>query len=69
MTGEEWQLWQKNPTGEALVRLWTKKESCAKYTGAGLSCDLTTIDTLHGAVFHHPEVPEGYDLSICVTLL
>jgi 4'-phosphopantetheinyl transferase len=66
MTEEEWQLWQKNPSGEALVRLWTKKESCAKYTGAGLSCDFAAIDTIRGASYEHPAVPEGYFLSVCL---
>jgi 4'-phosphopantetheinyl transferase len=66
MTEEEWQLWQKNPSGEALLRLWTKKESYAKYTGAGLSCDFATIDTIRGASYAHPEVPEGYFLSVCM---
>jgi 4'-phosphopantetheinyl transferase len=66
MTEEEWQIWQKAPSGEALVRLWTKKESYAKYTGAGLSCDFSAIDTIHGAVYQHPQAPEGYMLTICM---
>jgi 4'-phosphopantetheinyl transferase len=69
MTEEERQLWQKNPSGEALVRLWTKKESYAKHIGAGLSCDFATIDTIRGASYAHPAVPEGYFLSVCTELL
>jgi 4'-phosphopantetheinyl transferase len=67
MTEEEGRLWRKDPTGEALVHMWTKKESCAKYTGAGLACDLASIDTIHDAVFVHPAVPEGYDLCVCTS--
>jgi 4'-phosphopantetheinyl transferase len=64
MTENEWKIWQQNPTGEALVRLWTKKESYAKYTGEGLACDFSSVDTTAGLDFTHPEVAEGYVLSV-----
>jgi 4'-phosphopantetheinyl transferase len=66
MTEEELSLFRENPSGEALVRLWTKKESYAKYTGEGLACDFSQVDTLHGAIFEHPEAPEGYAFSVCM---
>jgi 4'-phosphopantetheinyl transferase len=62
---EEWQLWDQDPSGEALVLLWTEKESYVKYTGEGRSRDFSSVDTLHGAEFSHPEVPEGYVCSVC----
>jgi 4'-phosphopantetheinyl transferase len=66
LTGEEWQAWNRNPTGEALVTLWTKKESYVKYTGKGLSCDFSAVDTLNGACFVSPAIRPDYALSICV---
>jgi 4'-phosphopantetheinyl transferase len=64
MTEGEWNLWQKNPTGGALVLLWTKKESYAKFTGEGLSCNFSAVDTMSGLEFTHPEIPEGYAMSV-----
>jgi 4'-phosphopantetheinyl transferase len=64
MTEREWELWQENPTGEALVLLWTKKESYAKFTGEGLSCDFSSVDTSLDLKFTHPGAPKGYALSV-----
>jgi 4'-phosphopantetheinyl transferase len=64
MTERELELWRENPTGEALVKLWTKKESYAKFTGEGLSCDFSSVDTTTDLKFTHPEAPKGYALSV-----
>jgi 4'-phosphopantetheinyl transferase len=65
LTPQELKLWQSARSGEALVRLWTQKESYIKYTGEGLACDLSGIDTLQGLFFQHIEMLRGYDISVC----
>lgn len=62
---QEYHAWEQNCSEEELVRIWTKKESCSKLTGEGLSADFSRIDTVHGAFYQERELPGGYYVSVC----
>ena len=50
---------------EDLIRIWTKKESCIKMTGEGLSRDLTTVDTLRENCYEQRILPGDYCATVC----
>lgn len=66
LTQEE-QKWLENAKNfsEELIRLWTKKESYVKLTGEGLSCDFSTVDTLHQAFYVQRGLAGGYCATVC----
>ncbi|MCD8019503.1 MAG: 4'-phosphopantetheinyl transferase superfamily protein [Clostridiales bacterium] len=49
---------------ERFIRLWTRKESYLKKTGAGLTQDLRHLSFLSGAGFYECRLP-GYVICIC----
>lgn len=65
MTETEMQDWKRESSGESLVRLWTKKESYVKLSGAGLRCDFGKIETKSAAFYQGRELLEQYYGCVC----
>jgi 4'-phosphopantetheinyl transferase len=50
---------------EMFYYFWTKKESCLKYTGQGITCEMNTL-TYEQCAFFEPKLWPDYTISICI---